>query len=139
MRDSIAFVVWDDTHSKVLAVQRPENDENLPNVWGLPAGSLLKGESFEDCALRAGKDKLGVQIEIVQLLGQGDIERDEYILHMKEFEARIISGVPSVPQNVPGVTQYRGWKWAAPTLMVEAAQKGSLCSRIFLAKLGIRY
>jgi len=139
IRDSIAFVIWNDTHNKVLAVQRPANDENLPNVWGLPAGSLLKGENFEDCALRAGKEKLGVQIEIVHLFGQGNIERDEYILHMKEFEVRIISGTPSVPQNVLGVTQYQGWKWADPVLMVEAAQKGSLCSRILLVKLGISY
>jgi len=139
IKSSVAFVVWNETNDRVLSVQRPANDENLPNVWGLPAGSLREGETFEDSVLRSGKEKLGTQLEIVKLLVEGDIERERYVLHMKEFEARIISGTPVVPQNVAEVTQYQNWKWAEPKLMVEAAQKGSLCSRLFLNRLGIPF
>ena len=139
VRSSTAFVIWNESRDKVLAVQRPASDENLPNVWGLPAGSLRGGESFEDCVLRSGKEKLGVELEIVTLVSEGDLERERYILHMQAFEVRIKSGKPSVPQNVPDVTQYQNWNWAEPILLVEAAQKGSLCSRLFLGKLGISY
>ena len=46
----------------LLLVRRPDDDENLPGVWGLPAVSLAAGESEEDAVRRAGRDKLGVEL-----------------------------------------------------------------------------
>src|SRR5258708_1097585 len=106
-QQAISFVIWNQNRDKILAVQRPSDDENLPNVWGLPAGNVRENESFEDCVIRAGQEKLGVEIEIIQTIGEGEIERSQYILHMKEFEVKIVSGEPIVPQNTEGVTKYQ--------------------------------
>jgi ADP-ribose pyrophosphatase YjhB (NUDIX family) len=132
-KHAIALVIWNEGRDKVLTVQRPSTDEDLPDVWGLPAGSLRVGETFEACVVRSGREKLGVGVRIVGLLAEGAIERPACILHMKEYEVEIVHGAPSVPQPVEGITQYQRWKWAEPAVLTEAAHKGSLCARLFLA------
>ncbi|MFA6492691.1 MAG: NUDIX domain-containing protein [Patescibacteria group bacterium] len=134
-KHSVAFVIYNSNYDKFLIVQRPPDDDLLPNVWGLPAGSLNEGEIFEDAVIRAAMDKLGVKVEVIGLVGEGELERGQYILHMKEFEAKIANGTPSVPQNVSGVTQYSKWKWGMANDLIEAAQKGSLCSRLYLKSI----
>ena len=138
-KHAIAFVVWNAGQDKVLAVQRPSNDEDLPDVWGLPAGSLRAGETFDECVVRSGKEKLGVDLRIIRTIAAGAIERTACTLHMKEYEVEIVQGEPSVPQPVEGITQYQRWQWAEPALLKEAAQKGSLCSRLFLSSRKISY
>jgi len=136
-KHAIAFVIWDENRDKILAVQRPSTDEDLPDVWGLPAGSLRGGETFEACVIRSGREKLGVEVRIVRLIAEGEIERPACTLHMKEYEVEIVHGAPSVPQPVEGVTQYQRWKWAEPSMLTEAAYKGSLCSGLFLASRNV--
>src|SRR5262249_28965243 len=56
----------------------PSTDEDLPDVWGLPAGSLRVGETFEACVVRSGREKLGVgpHCEALSEVGQLDAEGD---------------------------------------------------------------
>ena len=129
---AIAFVIYNQDRSKFLIVQRPSNDENLPDVWGLPAGSVKDNETFEECVIRSGKEKLGVVVKPTKFVGRSNIERDSYILHMEEFEAEIVSGEPEVPQPIQGMTQYQQWKWGVSSELKDAASKGSLCSQIYL-------
>lgn len=131
-KHSVAFIIYNPGRSKFIIVRRPANDDNLPNVWGLPAGSLGEKETFEDAVVRSAKDKLGLEVRIVKFVSEGEIERDQYILHMKEFEVEIVNGVPSVPQAISGITQYSEWKWGVADDLIEAAQRGSLCSRLYL-------
>ena len=138
-KNAIAFVIYGKGGKTFLAVKRPANDENLPNLWGLPAGRVEKNESFEDCVLRAGKEKLGVELKIVKKIGSGNLERKDYLLHLEDFEAEIVKGKPEVPQPAKDITQYVDWKWAVPEDLLEAAKKGSLCSRIFLDSLKIKW
>ncbi len=135
IKNAVSFVIYNKDRSKFLIVQRPADDANLPLVWGLPAGTLKEGETFEDAVLRAGKEKLGVEIKTGPLIGEGDLDRGEYTLHMKDFEVEIIDGEPSVPQVYPEVTQYVAWRWGIPKDLEDAAQKGSLCSKIYLASI----
>ena len=135
-KNAIAYVIYNDDRSKFLVVQRPGDDKDLPNAWGLPAGSLEEGESFEDAVLRSGREKLGVKLSVGELVGEGEIERDTYVLYMKEYEATIAQGEPKAPQGVEGVTQYQQWRWGTADDVVEAAQKGSLCSRLYLSSIG---
>jgi ADP-ribose pyrophosphatase YjhB (NUDIX family) len=136
-KHAIAFVIWNKDRDHVLAVQRPSTDEDLPDVWGLPAGSLRAGETFEACVMRSGREKLGVDVRIVGLIAEGAIERSAYILHMKEYEVEIVHGAPSVPQPIAGITQYQRWQWAEPAMLREAAHKGSLCARLFFASRNV--
>lgn len=97
MKYAIAFVIYD--------------DDDLPNVWGLPAGSVKNDETFEECVIRSGKEKLGVKLKPTRFIGRDNIERENYILHIEEYETEIISGEPKVHQPIEGVTQYQQWKW----------------------------
>jgi 8-oxo-dGTP diphosphatase len=114
----------------LLLVRRPDEDEDLPGVWGLPAVSLAPGESEEDAVRRAGRDKLGVEVEPVERVGR---ERT-----MTDWAARIVSGEPAVPQPGPH-TQYAELRLGEPADLVPAARVGSLCCRVLLRARGLEF
>jgi ADP-ribose pyrophosphatase YjhB (NUDIX family) len=116
----------------VLVVQRPPDDDDLPNAWGLPAGSLQPGESWTQAVERAAREKLGVEVEPGALLNEGRVTRPDYVLHMRLYEASVVRGEPCVAQPERGITRYVDWTWGEPALLTPAAERGSLCSRLFL-------
>ena len=118
---------------EVLIVRRPPDDAELPNLWGLPAATLRGSESWEDAARRAALGKLGVTIELQRELHRGRIERKDYVLEMRLMRAHIVAGIPTVPQPHRDVTQYSDWRWGRTEDLVPAAEKGSLCSRLYIA------
>ena len=132
------------TAGRVLAVLRPPDDPELPGLWGLPATSLEEGEHWEEALVRAGLEKLGVNVEPVRMLAEGTQDRPGaagpsegvgYTLHMRVFQARILRGKPLVPQSEGSGTQYREWRWAEPGALRPAADRGSLCTRLYLDSL----
>ena len=125
MKRSISLVI--EGPAGVLLVLRPDDDESLPGVWGLPAASLREGESERDAVLRAGREKLGVEVEPVAPAGS---ERG-----MCDWRARIVAGEPQVPQPHDG-TQYVELRWGEPTDLAPAARAGSLCARALLRAVG---
>ena len=130
---SVSLAIHDPARpGRVLLVQRPADDEDLPNVWGLPAASLRGDESWQDAARRAGRDKLGVELDVGQVLCAGIAERAHYTLDMRLLDARIVAGEPSVPQPSQDVTQYQAWRWGRPADLQPAAALGSLCSRLYI-------
>lgn len=135
IKHSVAILTRDGD-GRLLAVQRPSDDEDLPDAWGLPAGSLRPGEDWEEAVRRTGRDKLGVEVRPSGFLREGQLERKGYRLRMRLYEATIERGEPSVPQPVPDVTQYVAWEWAPPERLEAAAARGSLCSLLALRELG---
>jgi ADP-ribose pyrophosphatase YjhB (NUDIX family) len=129
VKRSVSLVI--DGPGGVLLVRRPDDDESLPGVWGLPAASLHPGESERDAVERAGRDKLGVKVEPLRPLGSEQSDRAT----MRDWAARIAAGEPSVPQPAAG-TQYVDWRWGDPEELVPAARQGSLCARVLLRSLG---
>jgi 8-oxo-dGTP diphosphatase len=115
----------------LLLVQRPEHDESLPGEWGLPAATLADGESEQEALRRAGREKLGVEIRPLHVLGEAEDERPAYRLAMRDWVVEIAAGEPSVPQPGAG-TQYESWRWGAPAELAPAARRGSLCARVLL-------
>jgi 8-oxo-dGTP diphosphatase len=114
----------------LLLVRRPEGDESLPGVWGLPAASRAEGESEEDAVRRAGREKLGVEVAPVRTVGREGT--------MTDWEVRIVAGTPSVPQQGPN-TQYTELRWGDARELVPAAREGSLCSRALLRARGLNW
>ena len=112
----------------LLLVRRPDDDERLPGVWGLPAVSLGPGESEEDAVRRAGRDKLGVEVEPLEAVGREG--------SMTDWQARVAAGEPAVPQPGPN-TQYTDLRWGEPAELVPAAREGSLCCRVLLRARGL--
>jgi 8-oxo-dGTP pyrophosphatase MutT (NUDIX family) len=131
LKQSIALVI--EAPAGLLLVRRPEDDEDLPGLWGLPAASLEEGETEEDAVRRAGRAKLGVDVRPLRPLGEATAERPSYRIRMRDWEAEILSGSPTVPQPGPG-TQYDELRWGDVAELVPAARAGSLCCRILLGK-----
>ena len=132
-KESVAVVIRNPLEPElVLTVLRPEDDEDLPNVWGLPAGTLRPGEEWEAAVRRVGLEKLGVQLEVVKELERGSAERRNYRMQMRLYEAKIVKGTPFVPQPDDAFTQYTKWKWGKGSDLQPAAQRGSLCCRLYL-------
>jgi 8-oxo-dGTP diphosphatase len=114
----------------MLLVRRPDGDESLPGVWGLPAASLANGESERDAVRRAGREKLGVEVRPLDPLGSE--------LSMTDWLVEVVEGEPSVPQDGPN-TQYAELRWGDPRELVPAARQGSLCSRALLRARGVSW
>ena len=134
VKRSLAVVVRDEG-GRFLVVKRPDDpDDPLARVWGFPAITLHDDEPERPGVLRAGLAKLGVGLAAGRKIGEMTADRGGYLLHLSDYEATIVSGTPSVPQPGTSVTQYVDWRFTGdPAILDEAAAKGSLCARIFLA------
>jgi methylated-DNA-protein-cysteine methyltransferase related protein len=132
VRRSVSVAITRDGGAATLLVRRPPDDADLPDAWGLPAASLRPVESDVACVRRAGLEKLGVELDVGAALRRGSVERAGYRLDMTLFAATIRRGEPSVPQPHAGVTQYAAWRWGDTPDLVPAAERGSLCCRLFL-------
>lgn len=135
VKRSIALVIEDLTEEGIrwLLVRRPPDDHDLPNIWGLPAGSHREGETEEALVARIGHDKLGVELSSsIELLAEGSDSRTEGELVMRLYSASIVSGQPEVPQAITGVTQYTEWAWGLSEDLVAGASCGSLCCELGL-------
>jgi ADP-ribose pyrophosphatase YjhB (NUDIX family) len=125
-------VIW--SAGKLLLVRRPDDDESLPGLWGLPAATLSGGESEREAVRRAGRQKLGVEVEPLRPVGEASAERSGRRQTMRDWEARIVAGEPSVPQGGPA-TQYVDLRWGDAADLRLAAAVGSLCARVLLDAL----
>jgi uncharacterized protein len=134
IKRSVAVVVRGPEAGTFLVVKRPDDPADpLAGVWGLPAVTLTDGEDERGAVVRAGRDKLGVELRAGRRLGQGSADRGDYLLVLADYEAAVVGGIPSVPQPDASVTQYVDWRYTVdPAVLAEAAARGSLCARIFL-------
>jgi uncharacterized protein len=134
IKRSVAVVVRGPEAGTFLVVKRPDDPgDPLAGVWGLPAVTLADGEDERAAAVRAGRDKLGVELAPGGRLGQASADRGDYLLVLADYEATIVDGTPAVPQADASVTQYVEWRYTAdPAVLAEAAARGSLCAQIFL-------
>lgn len=134
VRRSVSLAIRSDAHPGVLLlVQRPDDDDDLPGVWGLPAASLRDDEDWNDAALRAGRDKLGLRLRTTATINEGSRQRPAYELRMRLIEARIVDGSPRLDSGpADGTTRYQAWRWGHVAELAPAAARGSLCSRLAL-------
>ncbi len=130
---SVSLVIR--SSDSLLLVRRPDDDESLAGVWGLPATSLKRGESEQDAVRRAGRQKLGVLVRPVRAIGKASASREAGGQAMRDWEVEITSGQPTVPQDAPG-TQYVDLRWGQVAELEPAARAGSLCARVVLAADG---
>ncbi|MBA3261763.1 MAG: NUDIX domain-containing protein [Thermoleophilaceae bacterium] len=133
LKRSVSLIIEDTLG--VLLVRRPDDDESLPGLWGLPAASLRQGEAEREALLRVGWEKLGVEVEPLWPIGDDEAERTDHRLVMRDWTARITAGEPVVPQGGEG-TQYVEWHWGDPTELMPAARAGFVCARVLLRALG---
>lgn len=119
-KHSIAVVIRNGR--QVLAVRRPDDDDELPGVWGLPAGSYRNDETTQDLIRRIGRDKLGVELAAVRKLAYGTQDRQRYRLQMDLWEVEM-KGNPTRSE----------WQWADLELFRSGMEQGSLCCSLALS------
>lgn len=107
--------------SRILSVRRPEDDDELPGVWGVPAGTFKELETLEALVERIGRDKLGAGLRPVRKLATGYQDRPGYRLEMELWEA-----------EMDGLPTRREWKWCAPDVLIPGRDEGSLCCELVL-------
>ena len=108
---------------KVLSVRRSGEDDELPGIWGLPAGTFRGAETIKDLIRRIGRDKLAVELEPVRKLASGRQFRSQYLLEMDLWEAAM-KGTPVHPE----------WRWATIESLRPGAAAGSLCCELAVQK-----
>ena len=125
--------------SRVLLVRRPDDDDEFPGAWGLPAATCIGPETLEEAAQRIGQGKLGVEVRLGEVIGFGVQDRDDYVIEMHLFEARLHGTAPTlvVEPRGSGLTHYTSWRWGEPSDLVESAGMGSLCGRLLLEATGV--
>lgn len=139
VREAVAIVIFTDS-GKFLSVLRPANDPHLPDVWGLPAVNVAEGETSEQAAIRAARQKLGVTVTVRRRVGCETVARPSFCLHLTEYEVELLHGEPTVPQDDTTITQYVRARYTNDLhSLVDAARRGSACCRIFLRDRGIRW
>ena len=105
----------------ILTVRRADNDDELPGVWGLPAGSFTDSESLEELVARIGQRKLGVALRPNRKLAEGSQERPAYRLQMELWEVSM-EGTPNHP----------AYQWARTEVLKPGLARGSLCCELAL-------
>jgi 8-oxo-dGTP diphosphatase len=138
VKESIAVVIRR-PDGAVLVTKRPDDPEDpLAGVWGFPAVTCAPGEDDRSAAERVGPAKLGVTLAIGTKLGDREQVRGQYLMRLADYEAVITDGTPTVPQADDAVTQYVECAFTDdPLVLVPAAQRGSLCTQIFLDAVGL--
>ncbi len=106
---------------EILTVRRPDDDDELPGIWGLPAGTYGPGETLEALVKRIGRDKLGVDLWPLDVLAEGSQNRANYSLEMALVEAEMV-----------GVPRQAEWRWALPGALKVGQGRGSLCCDLAL-------
>src|SRR3989475_12921614 len=128
VKHSVAVMIFNG--DKVLSVRRPDDDDELPGVWGLPAGTLRPSETINDLIGRIGRDKLGVDLTLVCKVASGRQMRRLYLLQMELWEASM-AGRPVSFKVFPTPVALRGHphsRWAALDSPRAGAAAGGLWS-----------
>jgi len=119
VKHSIAVLIRNG--NRILAIRRPDNDDELPGIWGLPAGTFRASETLEDLVRRIGLEKLGVDLKPVRKLAEGSQDRKLYRLEMELWET-----------EMRGLPQRSQWQWTELSTLEDGRDRGSLCCDLAL-------
>jgi len=138
IKESVAVVI-SRPDGALLVTRRPDDPRDpLAGLWGFPAVTRRPGEDERAAAQRVGPVKLGVTLSIGAKLGEQTEDRGEYVLRLADYAAVIADGTPVVPQADDCMTQYVACEFTDdPGVVIPAARRGSVCSQIFLAAIGV--
>jgi 8-oxo-dGTP pyrophosphatase MutT (NUDIX family) len=129
---AIAAVIRNE-RGEFLAVKRRSDENEHPNMWGLPALSFKPPELPENALFRLAKEKLSCEIIPIAFLGSIFQKRPSYNIFLMLYEAKVSKGEP----NVKITGKYADQVWTRdPSILIPIANKGSACAQLFLLNLG---
>lgn len=116
--------------AEILVVLRSPNDRYFPRMWGLPAGTLRKRESYDEAIQRTARHQLGIEVTVLGERAAGSTDRGTHVVEMRLFEARIVAGSPEVQPVDPAGHGYIGVQWVTADILQPTRERGSLCCRL---------
>ena len=92
----LAGCVIVDADERLLLLHRYSRDIGQ---WELPGGKLEEDETAEAAAVHEVREELGVEVRLVQALGDAAFEQDDQEYHYTWFHAEIVRGEPEVQET----------------------------------------
>jgi len=124
LKHAVSVIIRD--NNTTLFALRSADKERFPLTWSMPSYFVKEGEAHSETVKRIGKDKLGVDLELVRLLNEGYGERDDFLLFMHDYEAKIVSGTPYVNSD-----DYIQLEWREPNDFLSTLQIKGECTRLY--------
>ena len=94
-------------------------------------------DKFEEALRRLGREKLAAELQPIAFVGIRAADRGDYLLILMDIEAGVIEGEPDVLKATTRRTAYVEQRWTDDlSLLVDAARRGSVCSRILIEASG---
>lgn len=81
-----------DAQGKILLMQRSANSLNQPGAWELPGGKPDLGEDIDTALRREMKEETGFNVELMEVIGHGQWEKQDVRMAYLIFSARISGG-----------------------------------------------
>ncbi len=89
---SIAIgIVWKGDR---ILIARRRDDAHLPNLWELPGGKCLAGESLEDCLLREVFEETALRVEVRARRDAISFTYPDRQVELHPFDCEWVSGEP---------------------------------------------
>lgn len=129
-RHAISIVIQNE-NDEILFALRSANKSSYPLAWSLPSHYVSENESPKDTVKRIGKNKLGIELEIGELLNEGKSDRGDFILFMHDYSATITNGEPNIVSN-----DYVELIWAEPHSQLNSMKVMGDCCRLYKEYLG---
>lgn len=94
---------------RLFITKRGKKAKNESGTWEIPGGSVEFGETFEEAIKREIKEELGIEIEILELLGICDhiIPQEKQHWVSPTYICRITKGKPKILE--PEKCEEIGW------------------------------
>ncbi|MFV8829615.1 NUDIX hydrolase [Alkalihalobacterium sp. APHAB7] len=90
MKNVFTRVLIKDTDNHILVIK------DLAGVWNFPGGKLELGEAPIECARREVREEIGVDVDALTEITQGDFYFRDIQWHGHFFLAESISGIPYI-------------------------------------------
>jgi len=138
LKYAVSIIVYKND-KEFLTVKRPSEDR-MGDSWGLPASGFdPKKESPDQAALRTAKEKLNCEVQVIERIPLVMIQkRPDYDLMLIDYICKLKAGEPDVKKAQTQGTVYSDQKWTDdPKTLEDIAEKGSICTQLFLNHLGI--
>jgi 8-oxo-dGTP diphosphatase len=79
-----------------LMLRRSYRESFLPNVWGIPAGQVQRGEDPDVACLRELKEETGLRGQIVRLIGFSTFPSKRGSVELNNVQLNFLVDVPDV-------------------------------------------
>ena len=130
IRHAVSVVIQNNKNETLFALRSPKST-SYPLAWSLPSHYVEGNESHQETVKRIGKNKLGVDLEIGELLNEGNSDRGDFELFMHDYLATVKSGEPGIVSD-----NYTELKWSEPKSQLKSMKIMGDCCRLYKEYLG---